>query len=589
MSRALLLPLALLSGCISPPPVTPADTSPLAVGESRVVALHAIRLDVTNFEQTLTKADILGLPPAVLESTWLMDLNLTGGSGRPLLMDNALHAIGTLVEDDPALSQAERNMVRLLQMTPDTADLRGTRLEELLELSPKVGFAPAQILADAMGIGVEDPFLASWALSEALVAGLLATHPRARTRPGAPTAAHPDGQIPVAAGHIPITLGDCANDMRTLAERFGPVTAGSEGAHAFHPGFIVAVEGASVMTDDFRMTLRASANALPFKGVDLGHAEVGNVTSIGRDEGDLFDFSDPDWLRLEGLVEAPKVGAFTFEILEYPEPVSPGTSPLPAPRGNGDVWLTPSWCIERLITEASFMAFATRTFSRGYAVSDDAAPLFTVDIEGGWLTLSTLGDVGSPPPPLYLWDLMGEVGQLRLHDGPDPSAPDVDRLAEGEANLRFTLEDVPLGLTTAGLRDAIRANLERDPTGLINAATAFLDPSWGAPDFYYFRPRPDAPDDVQGDWLFFVDASDIPDGSERDAADYAHPGFFGDEALSERISDTRDVGGDTTHQKLKLEDGDVVYIEDDEGARFRLDVGAKPSSHRISLTITRTR
>jgi hypothetical protein len=31
----------------------------------------------------------------------------------------------------------------------------------------------------------------------------------------------------------------------------------------------------------------------------------------------------------------------------------------------------------------------------------------------------------------------------------------------------------------------------------------------------------------------------------------------------------------------------TIYIEDDEGRRYAIDVGDKPSNHRISLTLTR--
>ena len=187
-----------LSGCIEPLPVSAPDTSPLALGESRVVELYALRLDVRDYEQTLTKADILALPKSLQDELWLLDLDLTGGSGSPLLMDNALHAIAQLDLDDASLSQAEKNMVRILQMTPDTASLEGTPLAELLNLAPKVGISPAQVLADSMGVGVESAFMRPWALTEALVEGLVATHPNAQTRPGPVSEDCPDGRIPVS-------------------------------------------------------------------------------------------------------------------------------------------------------------------------------------------------------------------------------------------------------------------------------------------------------------------------------------------------------------------------------------------------------
>ncbi len=577
------------ASCITPPPIELPDTSALTVGESRTVELYAIRLDVTNYEQTLTKADIQALPASVRDDMWLLDLDIAGGSGSPLLMDNALEAIADLDPSDPALSQAERNMIRVVQMTPDTADLEGTGLQELLDLSPKVGISPPEVLAESMGVGVEEPFLTSWALTDALVDGLIGTHPKVRTRKGSATPEHPDGRIPVPRGHIPITLGDCASDMATMPVRFGAYVPDADDPEPYHPGFIVQTSGAKVLTDDFTMTIRASANALPYKGIDLTRAEVGNVNAIGHDTSRLFDFSDPDWLRFEGLEPEPVISSFTFGIVEYPTFVAGGTNPLPTPYGDSPVWTTPTWCVERLIADAAIRAFGDWSFSGAYALGGQPDPLFTIDIDQGWMTMVTLGDVGSPPAPMYLWDLMTEVGQKRLHDGPDPFGRIAGSVPEGAANLAFTLYDLPLGITTERIRDAIRQNLELDPTGLIEAASVVLDQSWGTPDFFYYRPRASAAADVQGDWLYFIAASDIPEDAERSAEAYANPGFFVDEALTEQASTLRNVEGDSVHEKVAVVAGDVLYVEDDDGAVFRIDVGEKPSSHRIVLTLTRIR
>jgi hypothetical protein len=64
-------------------------------------------------------------------------------------------------------------------------------------------------------------------------------------------------------------------------------------------------------------------------------------------------------------------------------------------------------------------------------------------------------------------------------------------------------------------------------------------------------------------------------------------GFYADKAMTTKISDTRDVDGDTVHEKIKVKSGDTLYIMDDDGRRFRIDVGDKPSDHWINLDITR--
>ena len=68
---------------------------------------------------------------------------------------------------------------------------------------------------------------------------------------------------------------------------------------------------------------------------------------------------------------------------------------------------------------------------------------------------------------------------------------------------------------------------------------------------------------------------------------YRRPGFFRDAALTQRASTTEPVDGDTAHEKLRLTTAMVVYCEDDEGQRYRLDVGAKPSLARRRLGVTR--
>lgn len=571
MSRRVLALGACLLGlgaCMEPPPEPTGPPEALAVGEAREIELYAIRFDVLDYEQTVTKADILALPDHVRDDLWLYDLDLSGGSGTPRLLDNALSQVRDLDPDDPALTLAERNMVRLLNMTPDTAELEGTALEELLSIAPKLGFAAPEVLSDALGIGVEDPFLQEWAVTEAVLAGVIGTHPNARTRAGA------DGPIAVPPGHVPVTLGDAASDLRTMPEKFGPILREGE----WHPGFIVATSGAAILGDDFSMTLRASTNALPFKGVDLTNGEVGSVTSIGKDGRRLFDFSDPGWIQFEGILDHKTIDELTFQILEHPELLSTGDSPYPSPWGNSPVWVAPPWTLERVVAEAGLLAFGERDFERDWFLGDSVDPLFQVDINAGWMAMTTKGNVGSPPAPLYIWDLMGEVAQARLHDG---------GVAEGKAHVRFVLRDVDIGVTTEQITEAIKANLELDPAGLVVAARELLDQSYGAPDLYYFRPRASAPAEVQGDWLFYITDDDLPSGSDRLWSDYSQPGFFADEALTDRVSAHVDVDGDTAHDKVRISTGDVLYVADDAGGRFRIEVLAKPSESRVRLDVSR--
>lgn len=575
---------AALGGCTEKPTAETPNAAPLEVGESREVELYAIRFDVSDFEESLTRDAILDLPESTQREMWLFDLDVLGTEGSPRLLRNALAQLRSLDAQDPALGPAERNLVRLMQMTPDTVDLTGTRLANLLDLAPNIGFSPSLVLADALGVGLDAPFIDNDALAEAIAHGLLATHPAARTRPGPVTVEHPDGQWPVAAGSIPITLQDVASDFATLGTRFGPTSAGAQ----YHPGFVVETSGADALEDDFRIVLRASTNALPFKGVDLTNASVGSVSALSADGPSLFDFSDPNWMRVEGLKEQITVKTMTFQLLEHPQKFAGGDNPLPAPRGNSGVWNAPNWALERVVTDSGFRAYRDRTFERDWFLGNNPKPVFSLRVDHGWFEVSTLGNIGEPPPPLYLWDLMAEVAQVRLRDA-DPETGEM--VPEGQGHARFTLRDVSVGLGHEAIVAAIRDNLERQPQALVAAADQLLEQTFGRVDFYYYRPRQGGPPEWDTDWLYFVAPADLErniDGSYlRDYEDYVRPGFYSDRALENSISQTTPVDGDAVHLKVPIEEGDTVYCADDRKQVFRVDVGAKPSRARVHLRITR--
>ena len=128
---------------------------------------------------------------------------------------------------------------------------------------------------------------------------MISTHPNTRTRPGPVTDEHPDGIYPVARGALPVTLGDVASDFANIGERFGPYARDG----VTHPGFVSGETRASVLTEDFALTVRANANALPYKGIDLTDGSSASVNSVRSQIQALFDFDDPNWLRVEGLVQ----------------------------------------------------------------------------------------------------------------------------------------------------------------------------------------------------------------------------------------------------------------------------------------------
>ncbi len=568
---------ALASGCVDPLPPPPDDHPPeLAVGESRQVELRYLRFDVENFAQTLTREDILALPADVQERLWLLDLDLRSGPTTPRLLDNALEAVKWL---DPAeLTPAARNMQSLLRMTPDTAELEGTALEELIALAPLLGLAPERVLADLLGIDIEDEILSPAIVSKTVLEHVIATHPASWQRLGPRTAENPDGIYPVTRGTLPITLADAATDFASLGHRYGPVFADG----VYHPGFIVGEPHAEVLGPDFSITVHANANALPFKGVDLTNASVASVNSVRSQIEELFDFEDPHWLEVEGLVPGePVIEELTFRIVEDDAFVFGGQSPIPSGVGSSSGWSLAPWTLEHLLLGGAKLAFADQTATVSYTQPDHEDPLFLAQVIDGWQTIDVVGDIGSPPAPSYLWDLLVEVAQVRLHDGGIP---------EGEADVEFTIANVPVGTDTEAIEETMRQNLAADPSALLDIATEIIDSTSGEADFYYVRTEADADPDVAGDWLFFVVEGDIARDDQNQPVrpyDYARPGFFADEALTERVSSFTVVDGDDEHEKVRIAPGDVLFVEGTAGAVYRIDVGEKPSLARISLTVTR--
>ncbi|HFE44028.1 MAG TPA: hypothetical protein ENJ18_00850 [Nannocystis exedens] len=193
----------------------------------------------------------------------------------------------------------------------------------------------------------------------------------------------------------------------------------------------------------------------------------------------------------------------------------------------------------------------------------------------------TFADIGDPPPPAYYWDILAEVAQVRLHDG---------GLAEGEGDVQFTLRDVRIPVDPEAILVQIKKNFENDPSALAAVAERVNDAALGDADFYYYQPQRQNPTEIQGDYLYFVTEDDIRKDDEALPVrpySYAKPGFFSDAELSDKISSLTTIDGDESHEKIKIAPGDILYIEDDTGRRFKLEVGDKPSPSRIQLDITR--
>jgi len=579
-----LLAAALLAcapaGCVEEVTVPePAPLSEMRVGESRSVELRFLRFDVTDFKQELTLERLRELAPGVLEQTWLLDMD-----ARPLVRN----AIARITYMDPAdaeyLPQPARNLWELVNMTAESTDLSGTKLESLIGVGKAVGLPASIILADLASVDENTRLIATEIVADAVLENVVATHPKAQVRSGLVDEAHPDGLYPVAPHSLPVFLSDVANNFESLPELFGPVAPdpdqpGSTG----HPGFIISAAPIRAATDDFKMTVKVNANALPYKGVDATLADIASVNSTGGQIDTIFDFTDPTWMEIEGLAEDLRISEMTMGIYENDAFLPGGTSRDPMPLGDSPVWGAAPWQFEHLLASAGLeRAQAIPAHCTDYAPQGTGEPFEAVHVcidDTGWVEIDVDPSVileEPPPPPAYFWDILLEVAQARLHDG---------GLAEGEADVEMTITDVPVGVQTEDLVTQIRTNIEANPLNMRGVAEELTRSTEGDADFYYYQAEADG-----ADYLYFIappdmrlDALGIP---VRDYV-YQRPGFYADAELTQKVSSAELLDGDDLHEKVRIEPGVTLYFEDDAGWRYRIEVGPKPSPHRVALTLTR--
>lgn len=575
-----------LPGCVEAvtveqPPPPPA----LGVRESRTLTLEFLRFDARRFAKTLTLDELKAIPRPTLEGIWLLDLDIS------TLIENALLKVMYMPPAEvAALSPASRNLVGLLNMTPENADLSGTSLEGLLGVGNAVGLSTSKILSDLTGAAGNERLIPVQITSQAVLENLVSTHPNTQHRRGPTNDEHPDGVYPVAPHSIPVTLYDVVTDFAGLAAQFGPTPLDPDDPDgAKHPGFIKAASGVKAALDDFTMTVRVDVNALPYKGVDATMADVASVNSTPGQIDTLFDFSQEDWLVLDNLARNLSIGELTLAIPESAMLLPGGTSREPAPRGNSPVWEQPLWEFEHILARAGELRAAkikdhcSSYGPAGTSMSDFEAVKVCID-ESGWTEISVDESVileDPPPAPSYFWDILLDVAQARLHDG---------GLAEGEADLEVTLRDVPVGVKTEDLVASIKKNLASDPAVLKDMALELNDNAAGDADFYLYQPSTESGVAGQRDYLYFVAPDDIrKDADGVRVRDYAYesPGFFSDPALEKKVSTTEEIDGDALHEKVEVKAGDTLYFADDEGHRYEIEVGDKPSPHRLSLTLTR--
>ena len=445
-------------------------------------------------------------------------------------------------------SEREKNIWRLMTMTPANVNVEGTSIAGVAELAATLnGFGLidsfSEILAAALGIGLYDEIVSPEHVGKAMVEKVMGTHPNT----------NPDHTFS-------ITLEDAMSDMETLGPRYD--------AKGTHPGFIDSTYPtiAAVMEPDFKMHFAATSNLQWHDGIDLDTVSKGYVPVIADVTGPTyddvleFDFLSQDGFWVTGLTPNPTVTLW-LKLYEHDGWVPEGTTTGPLPRGNSPVWNDNPWEIESVLGWSAWFKYQDRRAGCDLCLGkEDGALLWEVPILGtdeseivvgragydkdgtfgqngvpdnfdvidpnpaGWMRTWTLFGLGDPPAPQYLWDMIMTVSERRLQDG---------GVAEGEGDMLMELPDIEVGMTGAQMVAAMRPSLESQTSELSKMLIG--------------------PDLTQGDdvdvWIDHDDAGDVVLVSREQ-------GFFADEAHTQPIGLT-----------VTPNAGETVYI-----ANVRIDI-----------------
>lgn len=459
--------------------------------------------------------------------------------------------------DDTWQTSAEYSLVRILTMTPANAEVEGTSIEGMQGLADGLGIGGGfgQILSESLGIKRTEPFITTPELVVALQQNLLATHPGVGG----------DGT------KLPVYLDDALSDLTTLSTKLGPA-----GPHpgVIAPGFETKSE---VLTADFAMNVEAASNLRLLDGVDLSKGKdymSTVVDNVGPTFGDPleFDFNDPAKFNITGVAADPRVD-MRFALQENDAFINscagddackqnlPENIDLVKAMWPQSAWAIDPWQLERIIVAGGREKYKNRVFDKCYEVlflCALGAHVYIGPDPPGWAKFDVFLDLGNPPKDQFVWELINEVAQVALHTPPGVTIP------EGQADVAFTLRDIPIGVSGAQIAESVRPYLQDQAPAI---AQLLLGDYWknnGAVDFYYRRADDGLP------YLFYVTQDDLPPGTPYS---YATPGFFtcpetepGCKASSTSLPGV----GDTTHEKLRLDAGEtVLYLRDDAGALYR--------------------
>jgi hypothetical protein len=475
--------------------------------------------------------------------------------------------------DNTWKTSPEYSLVRILTMTPANSRVDGTSIAGMQGLADALGIGGgfAQILAESLGIARTEEFITTPELVLALQRNLLATHP----------AVGGDGSS------LPVNLEDALKDLTTLGAKLGPV--------GNHPGILAPgfQSFSEVLTADFEMIAQADSNLRLLDGIDLSAGKdymstIVDLTGPEFDNALEFDFEDPEKFSITGVAENPTVD-MRFAVREHPTFINscagddacqqnlPENEAMVKAMWPGSAWAIDKWLLEAVIATGGREKYKSRMFKKCYEVLFTCALGAEVSIgpPAGWASFDVFLNLGNPPKDQYVWELINEVAQVALHTPPSGD------IAEGNANVEFTLFDIPIGITGAQVAEAVRPYLQMQAGKISELLLGDYKKNNGALDFYYRRGADGIP------YLFFVTPADLPDGTPADH--HKNPGFFSCPAVTAdcKVS-SLELGdaGDSSHEKVKLAPGDTtLYMQDDTGQIFRAAFTVPESGDPVEIGV----
>ncbi len=448
----------------------------------------------------------------------------------------------------------EAKMVRLLTMTPSNSEVRGTSIAFLKVVSNLLGLGGgfAEILSENLQIARTEEFIGTDSLVQALLENLMGTHPNVTDQ-----------------RYVAITLRDALEDMATVGARLGPV---GEPPGILAPNFPVYGE---VMGPDFRMRMEADSNLRIVDGLDLPQG-IDNMVTLRVEEPLELRFEDHNAFEVTGLLD-PTID-LRIAIGEHPRfvPACAGNDACQAnapgsPMGADSVWSLQPWSLERIIATAARIKYGQLRTHACY-VSCDLAEI-SIGQGGyppGWMHFGVALDLG--PKDQYVWELLNEVAQVGLH------GPNERDYAEGNANVAFTLQDVPVGITAQDITRQIRPILQGQSERIADFLLGDFAERSGHVDFFFQRTTDGRPA------LWFVHPIDLPEGRQYT---WRQPGFFADPALASKVSlQILPADEDKVHEKWVIEPGETtLYLEDAAGEVYGLRVIAGGSDAEIEVEV----